>query len=558
LKAAGKKSGGGKSDKFYRGASVDEDLFKRKKRATLDTELWSMKHRPKAANDLAVHPKKVEEVRRWLKMALSSSPKSSKVLLLTGPSGCGKTATLRVLCEVELKAEVQEWHNPTTIYDEGLPYEPQTEAFKRFISRAIMYKALIGGGSGHKVVLIEELPAFVSKDPTLLHEAVERFSRRRSAWPLVIIHSESSSQKKSMDSKKLFPPDVLAKVTSIAFNPVASTNLVKALSAIAMIESSYGVRSFKIPDKSAMTSLAASVNGDVRAAVNALQFACLNNLSSDYSQCFNASEAATKNSSQNKKRKTATAAPLAAASEASSSVGEKDSSFDLFHAMGKVLYCKRHQDSNPEPFRLAAHKANKARKPLQSNPVQVLEKNPIGTDAFACFLHQNYLDFFTDINQASEAAEYFSSADPFFKEWTSGGKIDLSDYGGLTTILGLCNPRPDPVKVGGFLKTFSKPEYYGAISKINSRLPIICEAFVDRRLPTVETCTTLAPLVAKSFKLSEEPRGFHEAVSFSPRDGDTKHRRLEIKSGGRINNSEEEDEGHNDDNPQDFLIEEFE
>jgi len=529
--------------KFYRGASVDEQLFKRKKRATVDLQLWSLKHKPKSANDLAVHPKKIEEVRQWLKMALSS-PQSPKVLVMTGPSGCGKTATLKTLCK-EMRVDVQEWHNPTTIYDEGLPYEPQTEAFKRFVSRAIKYRALLGDHSiNKKLVLIEEVPAFLLKDPGLLHQALERF-RVSAPWPLVIIHSES--QQKKSDTKRLYPPEILAKLSHISFNPIASTNLVKALSAIAMIESSYGVRSFKIPEKAIMTSLAASVNGDVRAAINALQFACLNE--GDYSQCFELKNA--KNSS--KKRIKANGGVSKA-----SSVGEKDASFDLFHAMGKVLYCKRHLDLNLEPHRLAAkHQKSKAREPLQSSPVEVFDKCPIGTDSFTCFLHQNYLDFFDDMNQTAEAAEYFSSADPFFKEWTTAGKIDLTHYGGLTSVLGLCNPRPNPVKVGGYLKTFSKPEFYGAVAKTNSRLPIISEAFLDRRLSNAETVITLAPLIAKSFKLVNEPKGFQEAVSFFPVSS---LKRLEISSVGRILDEDDDaagQEDRDDDHDIDFLIEDF-
>jgi hypothetical protein len=60
-------------------------------------------------------------------------------------------------------------------------------------------------------------------------------------------------------------------------NPGLDTILqVKALTAIASYESAYGVRKFSVPDKTALTSLATSSSGDIRAAVNALQFACLN------------------------------------------------------------------------------------------------------------------------------------------------------------------------------------------------------------------------------------------------------------------------------------------
>ena len=126
-----------------------------------------------------------------------------------------------------------------------------------FLIRAIKYRALTvtpNGGGAKKIVLIEEMPGFILKDPEVLHQTLKKFVPGSAPWPLVIIHSERN---KSDSMKKLFPPSVLASISHISFNPVANTNLVKCLSSIAMIESSYGIRSFKIPDKAELTALAA-------------------------------------------------------------------------------------------------------------------------------------------------------------------------------------------------------------------------------------------------------------------------------------------------------------
>ena len=357
------------ASKFFRGSSVDEQLFKRKKRSKNNQDLWSVKHTPQSASDLAVHPRKIQDVRTWLKSAISSA-RSPKVLLLSGPTGSGKTATLWVLAK-ELELEVQEWHNPATVYDEGLPYEPQPEAFKRFVRSAIRYKPL---NCEKKLVLIEELPAFLSRDASLLHETIDQF-RTSCPWPLVVIHSGDTV-------RKLFPQEVVGRISQIVFNPIAQTNLVKALSAIAMIESSYGVTGFRIPDKPTLTSL--SVSGDIRAAINALQFGCLNSKSFDTKR--------TKNTNA------------------------RDANLDLFHAMGKVLYCKRHP--NDEKGLIGGKHLSKSRKSLQFDPQEVLDKSPMSTESFVCFLHQNYLDFFSDIQQVSDAIDYLSVSDLFFTEWT--------------------------------------------------------------------------------------------------------------------------------------------
>ena len=121
-------------------------------------------------------------------------------------------------------------------------------------------------------------------------------------------------------------------IRHIAFNPVAPTNLVRALAAVAKEESASGVREFRVPDKESLTALAESSSGDIRysgnpwfyeigiyfsnhfinllgifllftfrAAVNALQFACLK---SDIGSCFDTvTSLASSTSSKGKKKK---------------------------------------------------------------------------------------------------------------------------------------------------------------------------------------------------------------------------------------------------------------
>ena len=105
---------------------------------------------------------------------------------------------------------------------------------------------------------------------------------------------------------------------------------------------------------------------------------------------------------------------VASSGEPLASVGGKDPSLDLFHAIGKVLYCKREE----EVLALNKLRGPKHRAPLQNNPEAVLAKAPMSEDSFACFLHQSYADFFSKMDDLADAAEYFSAADPLFNEWT--------------------------------------------------------------------------------------------------------------------------------------------
>lgn len=81
-----------------------------------------------------------------------------------------------------------------------------------------------------------------------------------------------------------------------------------------------------------------------------------------------------------------------------------------------MLYCKREEDL--EEFRLPEHLRGHQRRPLVSHPQEVLEKSPMSAPAFSCFLHQNYLGFFSRVEDLAAAAEQLSLAETFFEEWT--------------------------------------------------------------------------------------------------------------------------------------------
>ncbi|KAI6129591.1 Rad17 cell cycle checkpoint protein-domain-containing protein [Pisolithus croceorrhizus] len=122
-----------------------------------DDRLWVDKYEPSTEADLAVHKRKVEDVRRWLVEAFEGGPsrklrKYRRILVLTGPAGTAKTTTLRVLSR-ELGFEILEWRNGTNDrganryvedlndYDYGSSSRPGTEAifdkFQSFLTRAM-------------------------------------------------------------------------------------------------------------------------------------------------------------------------------------------------------------------------------------------------------------------------------------------------------------------------------------------------------------------------------------------------------------------------------------
>ncbi|CDO73910.1 hypothetical protein BN946_scf185016.g67 [Trametes cinnabarina] len=113
--------------------------------------LWVDKYEPVGEEDLAVHKRKIQDVKQWLLEAYEGGPsgklrKYRRILVLTGPAGTAKTATIRVLSK-ELGCEILEWRNSmdehfardpdSTIAGwSGVEYEGLSEKFQAFLTRA--------------------------------------------------------------------------------------------------------------------------------------------------------------------------------------------------------------------------------------------------------------------------------------------------------------------------------------------------------------------------------------------------------------------------------------
>lgn len=116
--------------------------------------LWADKYAPRDAESLAVHKKKVAEVRTWLVDTKAELQKvkgmgnfglrfAEKILVLTGPPGCGKTTTLKVLCD-ELKMQFVEYFCPLQVMQRDVDgrvrdYQSQMSYFEEFLVRGFNF-----------------------------------------------------------------------------------------------------------------------------------------------------------------------------------------------------------------------------------------------------------------------------------------------------------------------------------------------------------------------------------------------------------------------------------
>uniref|UniRef100_UPI00398F3F1A cell cycle checkpoint protein RAD17 n=1 Tax=Pristiophorus japonicus TaxID=55135 RepID=UPI00398F3F1A len=420
-------------------SDVEQILDRCRQSASNPNEPWVDEYRPRTQSELAVHKKKIEEVDNWLKCHTMEGyhHQDGSILLLTGAAGTGKTATIQVLVK-ELGIQLLEWTNPLSQnkfknHDEFqdsfntessfqvYASKSQSVLFQEFLLRANKYKKLQMLGdtleTDKKAILVEDIPNQFYREPSCMHDILRKFVQT-ARCPLMFIISDCVSGDSS--HRLLFPKDIQEElgIFNISFNPVAPTSMLKVLSRIASQEASKNDRKTVVPDKTVLELLCKGSAGDIRSAINSLQFTSVKGFPLEQNQSLsskgkNSIKAGT--SSRGKyKGKSSKAYEKGADLHA---IGSKDQSLFLFRALGKIIYCKREPpndlDLNPLPIHLSEHE----RDPLLVNPEEVIENSHMSEELFNLYLHQNYLDFFSDIEDIVRASDYLSDADFLTVDW---------------------------------------------------------------------------------------------------------------------------------------------
>jgi hypothetical protein len=323
--------------------------------------------------------------------------------------------------------------------------------------------AAAAGSDRGTLLLIDDLPRVQGGASTDLPAALAQFLAS-SRYPAVIIASEGEAPGEPATKPALarvLGRDVLAhtSATFMAVNPVADTRMRKVLADIAARE---GVASVPTPDGrggvdalpvgTLIERIIESARGDVRHAINSLQFACTvggraaaagaaaGGSGGGRGRAASASASIRRpldggggggGGGQKKRRMRdidadAGDAYVDGASGGSSrwahEVCGRDDFLDALHALGKLLHAKRRPREAPVAAASAAAPAGGGgRGELEYDPDTVMAGCPYDAATTGAFLLENGPAFFTDVGQLAAALETLSTADVLSAHAVAGG-----------------------------------------------------------------------------------------------------------------------------------------
>uniref|UniRef100_A0A060T443 ARAD1C41162p n=1 Tax=Blastobotrys adeninivorans TaxID=409370 RepID=A0A060T443_BLAAD len=272
------------------------------------TDQWITRFQPTRVDEVAIHKKRVAEVRDALSLMIESSF-DLRLLILSGPAGCSKSTIVKVVAS-EMNVDLIEWDNPEVFEGSIL------EAFSDFLD-GMKFRA--SNGDRRELILVEDLPNIFHSDTrqafcqTILQWLHQQRNGLAKFPPLVISVTEVESDSSWMESimvETLFPRSILfhPAVRKIKFQPVNATLIKKTLRSIVRKANISGISSKEI--EQAISSLAEL--GDIRSAIGGLEFWA-------------------------RWRRYGVSLPVG-----------RDDHLDLFHAIGRVVH-GAHKDKNGIP-----------------------------------------------------------------------------------------------------------------------------------------------------------------------------------------------------------------
>ncbi|EOD50052.1 putative cell cycle checkpoint protein rad17 protein [Neofusicoccum parvum UCRNP2] len=215
-----------------------------------DQRPWVEKYGPGSLDELAVHKKKVADVRAWLTNVLGGRERK-RLLVLKGAAGIAKTTTVNLLSK-DVGFEINEWKNPMGSDFSSDTFVSLSAQFEDFMGRSSKFGSLDFGVQEETSSQRTRADA-LSKQIILIEEFPNTFTRSSSALQSFHIMNHPGT-------------------TVIEFNPIAPTFLTKALELVVAKEARKSGRK-TTPGPQVIKKL--SEIGDVRSAISTLEFLCL-------------------------------------------------------------------------------------------------------------------------------------------------------------------------------------------------------------------------------------------------------------------------------------------
>ncbi|KAL9110058.1 MAG: hypothetical protein Q9227_005397 [Pyrenula ochraceoflavens] len=409
---------------------------------------WAERFRPENLEELAVHKKKVSDVHHWLADALDGRIKQ-KALILKGPAGSGKSTVISLLAKT-LHCSITEWKNPG-FFEIGTQ-NTTTAQFDDFLNRRGLFSGLEIGEEqlheseapdrehGRRILMIEEFPTALSRSSgvlqgfrtVLMQYLTSTFPANQFGLhgknvskvypPIIIIVSEalltsSISASDTFTAHKMLGPDILnhPAVATIEFNPVAPSFVTKALELIIKKEARCSKRK-RTPGPAVIKKL--SELGDVRSAVNSLEFLCVRG---DQNSNWSGRVAA-----KPKKSEKEGTALTDLERQSLGLVIQREATLGMFHAVGKVVYNKRDDpklssvSEKTSPAQPPEHlKQHKRLRIPQTSVDELITETGTDIGTFISTLHENYalscngphfIDHFADCADILSASDILASA----------------------------------------------------------------------------------------------------------------------------------------------------
>ncbi|KAL5121399.1 RFC checkpoint protein Rad17 [Pleosporales sp. CAS-2024a] len=387
---------------------------------TVDRRPWTERFGPVSLEELAVHKNKVAHVRTWLEDVFSGQGRK-RLLLLKGPAGSGKTTTMSLLAK-ELGIAMHEWKNPTASISGPEGFMSATAQFEDFVARAGAFGSLVfdtpssnspppptssSESRQKQLILVEEFPNTFARassavqsfrSSVLNYLAANTLSttaffsgkseHAESVTPMIMIISETllstnTAAADSFTAHRLLGPAILTHpgVSVIEFNAIAPTFMTKALDLIVVKEARQSGRR-KTVGPQVIQKLAEL--GDIRSAASSLEFLCLRG---DNAEGWGAKVNFTK-------KKGPKDVPITKMErESLELVTQRESTLGIFHAVGRVVYNKRLQESADACVAQPPNWFPERRRPKASevNTETLIDELGTDTPTFVAALHENYV-----------------------------------------------------------------------------------------------------------------------------------------------------------------------